>query len=89
MAAVTKDGREVLRLNVTCQGRWRGDSWMGRKLVQIVLKSVCLGLAAPWGAETVPCAHCTHSHHPSIPVSYMLSVLKSYLGGLSSFESEY
>ena len=40
MIAATKERREVLQLNVTCQGRWRGDPWVGRKLVQVTLRSV-------------------------------------------------
>lgn len=89
MIAATKERREVLQLNVTCQGRWRGDPWVGRKLVQVTLRSVHVGLPAPCGVETVPCAHSTRSHHLFIPLFYVLLPLKSYVRGLSSLESEY
>ena len=62
---------------------------MGRKLVQVTLKSVHVGLPAPCGVETVPCTHSAHSHHPFIPVFYMLLPLKSHVRGLFFLESEY
>ena len=89
MIAATRERREVLRLNVTCQGRWRGDPWVGRKLVQVTLKSVWVGLPAPCGVETVLCIQSTCSHHPFIPISYTLLLLRSYVRGLSSLECEY